>query len=163
MAESISLTISSNGTNIPGDHPLTSLSRANTIEVLSLEQQLSKTFDRATLMATGRRIYAPLRFSKRLDRATPLLRRALTQNEVVAGNFRWYRPNPVGDGTTEQFFTLTFTGGRITKCTLRLPDTLLPDTSGLPPLEDIELTFSSITWTWVGGGIEHTDTLSSST
>lgn len=159
MAESISLTISSNGTDIPGDHSATSLNRANTIEVVSLEQELFRPFDRATLQPTGRRVYAPLKFSKRLDRATPLLRKALTLNEVVAGNFRWFRPNPAGDGTTEPFFTITFTEGRITRCTLRLPDTLNAETASLAPLEDIELTFATITWTWASGGIEHTDTL----
>jgi type VI secretion system Hcp family effector len=159
MADTISLTISGSGTNIPGDHSATSLGRANTIEVVSLEQELFTPFDRATLQPTGRRIYAPLKFSKRLDRATPLLRLALTNNQVVAGNFRWFRPDPAGGGTTEQFFTIAFTEGRITRCTLRLPDTLNTATANLPPLEDIELTFSTITWTWVSGGIVHTDTL----
>lgn len=163
MAESIALTLSANGTNIPGDNSFTTLERANTIEVLALEQQLARAFDRATLVPTGRRFYAPLKFSKRLDRATPLLRKALNQNEVVAGQFRWFRPSPSGDGTTDAFFTLAFTGGRITKCTLRLPDTLLPDTSNLPPMEDIELIFGTITWTWVSGGIVHTDDLTPST
>jgi len=159
MAESISLTISSNTINIPGDHSATSLNRANTIEVVSLEQELFSPFDRASLQPTGRRVYAPIKFSKRLDRATPLLRRALTQNDVVAGNFRWFRPSPTGDGTTEQFFTITFTEGRITRCTLRLPDILNAPTANLPPLEDIELTFATITWSWTSGNIEHTDTL----
>jgi type VI secretion system secreted protein Hcp len=161
MAESISLTISSNGTNIPGDNTVSSLSRANTIEVVSLEQEIFKPFDRATLQPTGRRVYAPIKFSKRLDRSTPLLRKALSFNEVVAGNFRWFRPNPVGDGTTEPFFTITFIGGRITKCVLRLPDTLNAETANLAPMEDIEMTFATITWTWSSGGIEHTDTLAS--
>ena len=163
MAESISLTISSNTVNIPGDHSATSLDRANTIEVVSLEQEIFRPFDRASLQPTGRRIYAPIKFSKRLDRSTPLLRKALIQNEVMEGSFRWFRPNPAGDGTTEQFFTLTFTEGRITRCTLRLPDILNAATANLPPLEDIELTFGTITWTWVSGNIEHTDTLVSNT
>ncbi len=159
MAESISLTISSNGINIPGDHTQTSLSRANTIEVLSMEQQVSRAFDRSTLRATGRRIYAPLRFTKRLDRATPLLRRALVNNEVLTGSFRWFRPNPSGDGSTQHFFTLAFADGRITRCTLRLPDTLTPETTSLPPMEDIELTFGEVTWTVIDGGIEFEDTI----
>lgn len=159
MAESISLTLSANGTNIPGDSLVTSLDRANTLEVLSLDQNVSRAFDRATLQATGRRIYAPLRFTKRLDRATPLLRKALINNEVVTGNFRWFRPNPSGDGSTQHFMTLRFTQGRITKCVLRLPDTLSADTSTLPPMEDIEMTAGTWTWTWVPGSIEFEDTV----
>ncbi|WP_439609416.1 type VI secretion system tube protein TssD [Hydrogenophaga sp.] len=162
MAQTIALTLTSNGDDVPGDSTVTSMSRADTIEVLSLEQALSKTFDRATLLATGRRIYTPLKFTKRLDRSTPLLRQALVENRVVAGAFRWYRPNPDASGTTEQFFTLAFTAGRITKCTLRLPDTLDPALALLPPLEDVELTFSTITWTWTSGSVEFEDSLSTS-
>src|SRR5574343_1366682 len=114
MADNISLTLSANGTNIPGDSTVSSLERANTLEVLSFEQSVSRAFDRATLLATGRRIYAPIRFTKRLDRSTPLLRKAMIQNEGVAGNFRWFRPHPSGDGSTQHFMTLSFTEGRIT-------------------------------------------------
>lgn len=161
MAESISLTISSNGENIPGDSTVTSLGRENTIEVLSLEQPMFVNFDRATLRAGRRRVHAPIKFTKRLDRSTPLLRQALVQNAVVAGNFRWFRPNPAGDGTTEQFFTVSFTGGRISRCNLQLPDVLQPATAALPPMESIELVFDTITWTWEPGGIEFEDQVSS--
>ncbi|MCU0924507.1 MAG: type VI secretion system tube protein Hcp [Hydrogenophaga sp.] len=162
MAETISLRLVANGSDIEGDHTLTSLGREDTIEVLAMEQQLSKAFDRATLRATGRRIYAPIRFTKRLDRSTPLLRQALVNNAVVSGSFRWFRPHPDGDGTTQQFFTLEFAQGSITKCTLRLPDTLLDDSASLPPMEEIELVFGEITWRWTDGGIEFEDTVSRS-
>lgn len=157
MAESISLTLTANEVDIEGDSTVTSLGRADTIEVLSLEQQLSGAFDRATLQPTGRRIYAPIRFTKRIDRSSPLLRKALTLNEPVAGAFRWYRPSPAGDGTTQHFFTVEFTGGRITLCKLRLPDVLDPATAALSPMEDVELTFNEITWTYVDGNVAHTD------
>ena len=32
----------------------------------------------------------------------------------------------------------------------------------LPPLEDVELTFSTITWTWTSGSVEFEDSLSTS-
>ncbi len=152
MADTIALTLTANEAPIEGDSSITSMDRADTIEVLSLEQQLSSAFDRATLLATGRRIYAPIRFTKRLDRSTPLLRQALVQNQVMAGSFRWFRPNPGATGTMQHCLTLDFTEGRITKCALRLPDTLDTTTSALPLLEEVELTFTTITWTWVPGG-----------
>ena len=157
MADTIALTLTANGGDVQGDSTVTAMERTNTIEVLSLEQQVSMAFDRATLQPTGRRIYVPIRFTKRMDRATPLLRQALTQNQVVAGSFRWFRPNPSGTGTTQHFFTLDFTGGRITRCTLRLPDTLDAVQAALAPMEEVELTFANITWTFVDGGVAHTD------
>jgi len=159
MADTISLTLSANGVDIEGDSIVTSMERADTIEVLSLEQSVSRAFDRATLLATGRRIYAPIRLTKRLDRSTPLLRRALCNNEQLAGHFRWFRPNPSGDGTTQHFMTLAFTQGRLTKCVLRLPDTLGAETGTLPALEEVELTAGTYTWTWIDGSIEFQDTV----
>ena len=160
MAESRSLRLTAHGAHIDGDHTQTSLDRQNTIEVLKLEQPVFVNFDRSTYQPTSRRVYAPVKFSKRLDRSTPLLRQALNHNEVMAGDFRWFRPNPAGDGTTQHFFTLAFTGGRITRCELVLPDVMHADTASLPAMELVELVFEGITWTWVPGGIEHTDTIS---
>jgi type VI secretion system secreted protein Hcp len=163
MAESISLTLSANGDDIEGDHTQTSLGRENTIEVLKLEQPMFVNIERASLRPSGRRVYMPLKFSKRMDRSTVLLRQALNENHVIAGNFRWFRPNPAGDGTTQHFFTLAFTGGRITRCELQLPDVLQAESASLPPMELVELMFDGVTWTWVDGGIEHTDSIGSST
>lgn len=160
MAESISLTLTSNGSDIPGDNTQSSLDRADTIEVLSLEQPMFVNFDRSTYRPSSRRVYAPIKFSKRMDRATPLLRQALNHNETVSGSFRWFRPNPAGDGTIEHFFTLAFSGGRITRCTLTLPDVMQVDTASLPPLETVELVFETVTWTWEPSGIEHEDSVS---
>jgi type VI secretion system secreted protein Hcp len=162
MADTIALTLTAAGETVEGDSSVTSMDRADTIEVLSLEQQVSTAFDRATLLPTGRRIYAPIRFTKLMDRATPLLRQALSQNQVVSGSFRWFRPNPAGTGGAQHFFTLDFTEGRITKCTLRLPDTLDPAQATLAPMEEVELTFATITWTHVPGAVEHTDTVHTS-
>ncbi|MGE0098892.1 MAG: type VI secretion system tube protein TssD [Hydrogenophaga sp.] len=163
MADTIALTLTANGDAVEGDSTVTAMDRADTIEVLSLEQQVSTAFDRATLLATGRRIYAPIRFTKRMDRATPLLRQALAQNQVVEGSFRWFRPNPAGTGAVQHCFTLDFTGGRVTKCALRLPDTLDATAASLPLLEEVELTFSTITWTWVPGGTSFEDTWGATT
>lgn len=159
MADTIALTLTANGSDIDGDSTVTSMGRADTIEVLSFEQTIKTAYERASLRATGRRIYVPLRFTKRIDRSSPLLRQALLQNQEVAGSFRWFRNNASGDGTTEHFFTLAFTGGRITQATLRLPDTLDPASTNLPPLEDIELVFNGVTWTYEPGGVETNDSL----
>lgn len=157
MADTLSLTLTANGADIEGDSTVTSLERADTIEVLSLEQTVSRPFDRATLQPTGRRIYAPIRFTKRLDRSTPRLRQALINNEVLAGHFRWFQL--AGDGTTEHVMTLRFTQGRLTRCALRLPDTLGAETANLPALEEIELTVGTIEWEWEDGGVVFTDTV----
>ena len=162
MADTISLRLTGRSDAlIPGDNSQTTLERANTIEVLSFSQASRITFSRATGLATGRRFHDPIVFTKRIDRATPRLREALIRNETVNGAFRWFRPNPSGDGTTEQFFTITFSGGRITGTTALLPNTLDAASAALPPMEEIQMIFNGIVWTHHSGGIETTDSWTS--
>lgn len=157
MANTIALILTANGETIEGDSTITSDSRENTIEVLSLTHTLQRAFDRASARATGKRFYEPLSFTKRLDRSSPQLRQALAQNSEMAGEFRWYRPSPAGDGTSEHFLTLAFTNGLITSATMRLPDVLGASSATLPPLEEVQLVANVFTWTWEPDGIEFQD------
>ncbi len=158
MAENIALTITGAALGlIQGDSSVTSLNRANTIEVISLSHAVRANFERATGLATGRRYYEPIEFRKRLDKSTPRLREALVRNDSVSGTFKWFRPNPNGDGTTQHFLTVTFGGGRITSAVMRLPDTLNPATATLAPYEDVTLVFNTIEWSWLPGGITALD------
>jgi type VI secretion system secreted protein Hcp len=158
MADTISLTLTGrSGASIPGDNSQSTLERANTIEVLSFSQPARISFARATGQATGRRFYEPIKFTKRIDRSTPRLRQALAQNESVAGTFRWFRPNPAGDGTTQQFFTISFSEARVSGATLLLPDTMDPASATLPPMEEIQMVYSQIAWTFADGGVTFED------
>ncbi len=157
MANTIALTLTSNGTEIHGDSSQTTMGRANTIEVLSLTQLSRTTFERSTGLATGRRYHEPILFTKIIDRSSPLLRKALISNEVVGGSFEWFRPNPSGTGTVEQFYTMAFAQGRVVSAKTILPNTLDPGSASLPPLEEIGLVFNQITWTFEAGGVEFED------
>lgn len=165
MAESIALFLKRGAApstdEIQGESSLTAGGREHSIEVLSLSQPLQAAFDRATLQPTGRRFYPPLTFTKRIDKSTPLLRRAIVQNEALNGEFKWYRPNPAGTGTDQHFLTLFVDQARIVKCVTRLPDVLTPATASLPPYEEIELVFHKIRWTYIDGGVEFEDELGS--
>ncbi len=161
MAERIALKL--HGTtqgDIHGENPISTLDRANTIEVLSFTQSLKVAFDRATLQATGRRFYEPLEFTKPIDRSTPLLRQALVTNEPVNGEFFWYRLN--SNGQAEKFFSLKFSGGRIASATLRLPDVLSAPTSASPPMEIISLVFNHVEWTHLTASTTSVDDWTSS-
>jgi type VI secretion system secreted protein Hcp len=164
MAESIALFLHqgqlSTDPLIQGDSTLSSLDRANTIEVLSLSQPLQLSFDRATLLPNGRRFYSPLSFTKRIDKATPLLRQALVTNQVLYAEFRWYRPSPSGDGSTQMFFKLIVELAHLSKAVLQLPDGLNPAAAALPPMESLELIYRKATWQYEDGGIVFIDELS---
>lgn len=157
MAESVHLTLDANGTTIEGESTQTSLGRENTIECLYFEDSVRTAREKGTGMATGRRTYEPIVIRKRIDKSSPLLAKALCNNEVIEGTFKFYRPSPAGDGTTQQFFTVEIAEGRIASIKRISPDTIDPASSAEPPTEEVGFVFHTITWTYEDGGIVHTD------
>ena len=160
MAETVHLFLKVSGKDVAGDSTQTSLGRENSIECLYYEQAVNTARDAASGTATGRRQYAPLLIRKRIDKSSPLLLKALCENQVIEGTFKFFRPNPAGDGTTEQFYTVAIKQGRIASVKQVVPDTLTPATSTLPPLEDVTFVFNTIEWTFTDGGVTYQDTWS---
>jgi type VI secretion system secreted protein Hcp len=158
MAESIALFLKANGTDIKGDSTQTSLGRENSIEVLHYEQNCNTAREASSGIATGRRTYEPLFIKKRIDKSSPLIAKAMVQNQVIDGKFMFFRPNPLGDGTTQQFYTVEIKGGRISHHKQLVPDVTLTENQAEHPLEEVSFTFHTIKWRFEDGGIEHEDT-----
>jgi type VI secretion system secreted protein Hcp len=148
---SINLFLRLNNVSIAGEPLVSSLGRQNSIECLSYQQGVVTAREAGSGAATGRRQYAPIVIRKRIDKSSPLLAKGLTQNEVAEGTFKFYRPNPNGDGTTEQYYTVDFQQGRLSAFKQSTTDGLI---------EEVAFVFQSISWTFVKGGIFHQDTWS---
>ncbi len=157
MAETVHLFLKANGADIQGESTQVSLERENSIECLHFEHEVMTAREAGSGMATGRRQYKPMLIRKRIDKASPLIAKALCENQTIEGEFRFYRPNPKGDGTTEQFYTVTIEDGRIASLKQVLPDTLVPASSTAPPLEEVTFVFNKISWTIMEGGVSHDD------
>ena len=157
MAETVHLFLKANGSDITGESTQTSLGREGSIECLYFQDSVRTAREKGSGMATGRRTYEPIVLRKRIDKSSPLLAKALCNNEIIEATFRFYRPNPSGDGTTEQFFTIEIAEGRVAHITRVSPDTIDPASAVEPPTEEIGLVFHTITWTYEAGGVVHTD------
>ena len=157
MSETVHLYCKANGSDIEGDSTQTSLGRENSIECIFFEDSVRTAREKGTAMATGRRTYEPLRVVKRIDKSSPLLAKALCNNEVIEGTFKFFRPNPAGDGTTEQFFTVEIAEGRIASIIRRVPNCIDPASASEPPTEEVSFVFHTITWTYEPSGAMHTD------
>jgi len=157
MSQTVHLTLKANGTDIQGNSSITSMSRENTIECLSFGDSVRTAREASHGMASGERTYEPVRIVKRIDKSSPLLAKALCQNEVIEGIFRLYRPNPTGDGTQEQFFTVEIKEGRVASITRISPDALDPASANAPPTEEVTFVFGYIRWCYEPDGVEHVD------
>jgi type VI secretion system secreted protein Hcp len=158
MAESGALWLKSNGNDVKGESTVSSNGRADTIEVLAYEQGVASAREAATGMVTGRRSFTPIKILKRIDKGSPLILKALTKNEKIDGVIKFYRPNPVGDGTTEQFYTVEIKEGNIASIKEYMENTLnLQTANSNCPLEEVTFVFRTIKWTYTNGGITHED------
>jgi type VI secretion system secreted protein Hcp len=159
MAETVHLYLKANGMDIQGESTQTTLGRENSIECLYFEHGIRTAREAASGLATGRRTYDPIRIVKRIDKSSVLLAKALVQNQLVEGVFKFFRSSPTGDGTTEQFYTIEFKQGRIASFEQITPETFEPETAASPELEEVTFVFRTIIWRYTSGGIEHQDSL----
>ncbi len=157
MAETVHLYLNANGTKVDGESTQTSLDRENSVECLSFVDAVRTAREKGSGLATGRRTFEPITFRKRIDKASPLIAKALCNNEVIDGSFKFFRPAPSGDGTTEHFFTVEFGEGRVASIRRVSPDTIDPASAMEPPTEEVSFVFHNITWTYEPSGASHHD------
>jgi type VI secretion system secreted protein Hcp len=153
----VHLFLKSNGNDVKGESSQKSLGRDGSIECIAYEQAVTTAREASTGVVTGRRQYGPLLVTKRIDSSSPLLVKALVNNEKIEATFKFFRPNPAGDGTTEQFYAVGLKDGYISAVKQLVHETIKPSTSGDPPLEEVSFVFKTISWTYTKGGITHED------
>lgn len=162
MAETVHLVLKANGQEIKGESTQHDLGREGTIECLQFKDSVRTARELGSRAAVGRRVHEPLEFIKRIDSSSPLLAKALCRNEKIEGTFRFYRPNPAGDGTTEQFFTVEITDGRVDSIERLSPNAHDPASSKAPPLETVRVVYHTIRWVYEPSGAEYVDSWSTS-
>ncbi len=160
MAEHVHLFLKANGKDIKGESSQKDLGREDSIECLEYEQGATTPVEPTTGQASGRRQYTPLKIRKRIDASSPLLWVAMTKNEKIEGTFKFYRPNPDGDGTHEQFYTVEIKGGYISGIHQMLGKTIVPGVSIEQPMEEVVFVFHEIFWTYNRNGAQHKDSWS---
>ena len=148
MAETIHLKLKlEKQGDIKGDSSQESLDRKDTIECIYYEHSVTTAREANTNVMSGRRQHSPILIRKHFDKATPLIMQALTTNEKVKeAAFKFYRPNPKGDGTTEQFYTITIKNGNVASVKQISPDTKSEGDVHNQPVEEIEFVFQDIEW-----------------
>ena len=162
MAETVHLYIKANGQDIQGDSTQFDLGRENSIECLVFKDNVRTARELGSRAAVGRRVHEPVEIVKRIDRSSPLLAKALCKNEKVDAIFKFFRPAPKGDGTTEQFFTVKIENARVDAIERHSPNAIDPAESKAPPLETVKFVYHTISWTYEPSGAEYKDMWSQS-
>ncbi len=131
--------------------------RADSIVCIGFEDGVRTPRDQKSGRVTGRRIYEPLKIIKRVDKSTPLLAKALSLNEKIEAEFRFYRPAATTGTGEEHFFTIKLDEGRIASIKRFIPNLFEEGEDGTPMTETVTFVFHDITWTYELTGASHTD------
>jgi type VI secretion system secreted protein Hcp len=136
MTTAIHMTIRLNGEAIEGEG--VSHGETGFIECIAFTDGI--TTDQApTGRSLGRRHPEPIVARKRIDRTTPRLLAALSQNEQVDATFTFHRTT--ADGVSEHFFTVGVAGGRI----IGIERSWQADLG--PEQENVRIAPLAVTWT----------------
>ncbi len=160
MAQTVHLKLEIDGNEIEGESTISSMERENTIECAAFTYGLSTPRDETSFTLTANRQHTPVTITKRIDKSTPLLLKALCRNEpVTKAEFRFFRPSPGGSGAEEQFYTVLLENGFVSSVEQESLDAITGGEKAPPMMEDISFVFRQITWTYEIGGATHVDRL----
>jgi len=157
MAMTVHLTLKANGEDIQGESSVTTLGREDTIECFSFDYGVQSGSESFSGRASGQRNYEPIRIVKRVDKASPLIWQALCNNAKIEGTFKFFRPSPAGDGTTEEFYTIEIEEARIAGIDLSSPDAMGGAGQAEPPTESISFVYNNMVQTYESTGASHQD------
>jgi len=150
-AQTVHIFLSIDGNQIEGESTVVSLEREGSIEAVSAGFNVFSTTDTSSGGTTGRHIYRPFTFLKRIDKATPFIFKALARSERVDSlEARFYRPES-SSGTEEHFMTILLEDARIVGI-VQTSESGVNDV-----LELVSVVFGRITMTYEIGGETHTD------
>lgn len=120
--------------------------KEDTIISVGLGHQLNVPYDEATGQITSLRRHSPMIITKYIDESSPLLYKALCNNETAEAYLKYYRTKT--NGQEEHYYTIHLQNCKIVSIKTAFPN-----------IEQISLLYQTITWIWEEGGIEYTDSV----
>lgn len=90
----------------------------------------------------------PVVITKPIDKSSPLLGKAISENELLTVDLDIYRTNKFG--INELFYKIKLTKARITDINLVLPHTI--NDNNEQPYEELSFSYETITWEHVSAG-----------
>ena len=146
------LTLTANGASIQGG--TTQKGREGSITVIAFSQEVQNPAE----TNAGKSKLGVITFRKEVDKSSPLLVKALFQNETIEGTFKFWTPQlraTSGVGAEVQFYTIQGKQGRIVSIKTVQENNKNPELMKYAEYEDVTVRFDLVSWTYTDGGITH--------
>ncbi|MFK8330595.1 Hcp family type VI secretion system effector [Pseudomonas sp. BJa5] len=130
--------------------------RVGSIEVVAQSHDIYIPTDNNTGKLTGARIHTPFLFTKEIDAASPYLYKAVSTGQTLkSAEFKWYCIDDAGQEV--EYFNTRLENVKVVKVAPKMHDIKDPTKEKHNHLEDIELRYEKIIWTYKDGNIVHSD------
>jgi type VI secretion system secreted protein Hcp len=130
--------------------------RQGSIEVLEFEHQVRTPTDPDTGKLTGTRKHESMRVVKAFDSSSPYLYRAVCEGQTFAEiELKWYQIDDTGSET--EYFNHKMEQCKICSVKPIMYNVKDPSKERYVHLEEVEIRYQKITWTFVDGTIEASD------
>lgn len=122
------------------------------IMVHAFEHHVPRGTDDQNGQITSMPAIRPMKFTKMIDKASPLLHNALTSGEQLTVTVNWYRISASGE--EELYYVMDLEGAVLVDIETILPSVGDPRFSNLAHMEVIHINPGAITWTHDAAGTE---------
>jgi len=130
--------------------------REGSIEITGFSHNLSIPTDLMTGKITGTRKHSAVLIQKEFDSSSPYLYKAVATGQTLkSAEFKWYRINDAGQEV--EYFNTKLENVKLVKVNPKMHDIKDPAFEKHNHLEQIELRYEKITWTYKDGNIIHSD------
>ena len=130
--------------------------REGSIEVLAFEHQLRIPTDGDTGELTGTRKHEPFVITKAYDAATPYLYKACSNGQTLQSLvLSWFKIDETG--TEVEYFRHTLEGVKVTSVKPVMANVKDLEKERYPHLEEVAIRYQKVTWTYLDGNIEFSD------
>ena len=135
---------------------VTQAGREDSIMIIGTSHEVVSPRDAASGLPTGKRQHKPFVISKEVDKSTPLMFYALTNNEnIVNWELQYWQPSPSGQEV--QFYTVKLYNGSVSGIRQEMLNNKYPENMQHREREHISFCYQKITWTWMDGGLSAED------
>jgi type VI secretion system secreted protein Hcp len=140
---------------------VTQKGREGKIMVIAASHEIVSPRDAASGLPTGKRQHKPIFITKEIDKASPLLHQALSNNETITEwELQFWAAQmkaAAGTGAEVQTYTIKLTNASIASIAMRMPNNKDPALMKFETYEEVGFTYAKIEWTWNDGGVTSQD------
>ncbi len=134
----------------------TQAGREDSMECIAFHHEVKCPRDPSSGLPTGKRHHMPITITKAIDKASPLLASALTNNENISTwRLEFWKPSRAGKEF--QFYTVELVNASIASVRSEMLNNKFPENANMEVREHWAFCYQKVIWTWEDGGITAED------